>query len=358
MRPSKFDTSNLITAMWITLTAVFVSTVFFNFAFDEIMNTIKLGWLILSVVIIFFLLTYFILIFRFEHFVVKRVKTLYHNLFPTTFTSGISTRSTDIDLLIGNIKKLNADKNSEIEFLKKQENYRREFIGNIAHELKTPLFTIQGYVLTLLDGNVKDKKTVKKYLKQTAKGVNRLTYVIKDLDLITKFESGIATLVRTSFDLRKTVENVFGLLEMQAQKDKIILRFDKKYTEPILVYADQERIHQVLTNLIINSLKYGTERGITEVGFVYLNEGKVLVKISDNGEGIASEHLPRLFERFYRVDKTRNRNQGGSGLGLAIVKHIIEAHNEKIFVESEQKVGSEFSFTLSTATQQKREVKA
>lgn len=357
MRPINFDTSNLITALWITLMAALVSISMLFFAFDVSLNTIRWGWLMLLVVLVF-LFTYLILIFRFEHFVVKRVKALYHNLFPTTFTSGISTRSTDIDLLIGNIKKLNADKNSEIELLRTQENYRREFIGNIAHELKTPLFTIQGYVLTLLDGKVKDQKIIKKYLKQTAKGVNRLTYVINDLDLITKFESGMASLERSPFDIRKTVENVFGLLEMQAQKDNITLRFDKKYTEPILIFADKERIHQVLTNLIINSLKYGIERGSTEVGFVILKEGKVLVKISDNGEGIAPEHLPRLFERFYRVDKTRNRSHGGSGLGLAIVKHIIEAHNEKIFVESEQKVGSEFSFSLPIATPQQLEVKA
>ena len=206
---------------------------------------------------------------------------------------------------------------------------------------------IEGYVLTLLEGGVEDKKTIKKYLSQTAKGIDRLNFVIKDLDLITKFESGMAKLNWTSFNIIETIKNVFELVARQAQERKISLKMDKVYNKPIQVYADEERIQQVLTNLIINSLKYGIERGTTEVGVEILKENKILVRITDNGEGINEEHLPRLFERFYRVDKTRNRNQGGSGLGLAIVKHIIEAHHEKIFVESEARVGSEFSFSLT-----------
>ena len=167
------------------------------------------------------------------------------------------------------------------------------------------------------------------------------------MDLITKFESGITSLDRKSFDIIKTVQNVFELLEIQASKEKIVLKFDKEYSEPVIVYADEERIQQVLTNLIINSLKYGVGKGVTEVSIEILKENKILLRVADNGEGIDNKHLPRLFERFYRVDKTRNRNLGGSGLGLAIVKHIIEAHGEKIFVESKVKVGSEFSFSLT-----------
>jgi len=253
-------------------------------------------------------------------------------------------------LLTQNLKKLNTDKNLEIEVLKNQENFRKEFIGNIAHELKTPLFTIQGYVLTLLEGEVTDQKIIKKYLKRTSKGVERLTYIVKDLDLITKFESGMADLEIKSFDVLETIKSVFELLEMQTLKNKITLRFDKKYSKPIYVKADEERIQQVISNLIINSLKYGVERGVTEVSIDPLEEDKVLIRIADNGEGIDKQHLPRLFERFYRVEKTRNRKLGGSGLGLAIVKHIIDAHNEKIFVESEVHVGSEFSFSLTRAT--------
>lgn len=292
------------------------------------------------------ILVYIVLSYSFERFLITRVRELYISLIPTTSYAPSVGQSEDIDLLTTSLKKLSSDQNLEIELLKKEQSYRREFIGNLAHELKTPLFTVQGYVLTLLDG-VDEKKTVKKYLKQTSKGVDRLIYIIKDLDLITKFESGMATLDQKPFDIIVAIENVFELLEMQVSANKSVLKFDKEYPEPLMVYADEERIQQVLTNLIVNSLKYGVERGVTELSLEVLKEDKILVRIADNGEGIDEEHLPRLFERFYRVDKTRNRNQGGSGLGLAIVKHIIEAHGEKIFVESEAKVGSEFSFSLT-----------
>lgn len=296
--------------------------------------------------ILILILAYIVLSYSFERFLITRIRELYKSLIPTTSYAPSVGQSEDIDLLTTSLKKLSSDQNLEIELLKKEQSYRREFIGNLAHELKTPLFTVQGYVLTLLDG-VDEKKTVKKYLKQTSKSVDRLIYIIKDLDLITKFESGMATLDQKAFDIIAAIENVFELLEMQVSENKSVLKFDREYPEPLMVYADEERIQQVLTNLIVNSLKYGVERGVTEVSLEVLKEDKILVRIADNGEGIDEEHLPRLFERFYRVDKTRNRNQGGSGLGLAIVKHIIEAHGEKIFVESEAKVGSEFSFSLT-----------
>ena len=299
-----------------------------------------------------FFFSFYLLSSKIEKNIIEKVNAVYNNLFPTT----ISSRSTDnFDLLTSNLKKITNEKNTEIELLKQQENYRKEFIGNISHELKTPLFTIQGYVLTLLEGGVVDEKTRAKYLKQAAKGVDRLMYVIKDLDLITKIESGIETLDRTSFDIRETLNNVFELLEIEGVRNNITLRMDKKYEDPIFVFADEERIQQVLTNLIINSVKYGIERGVTEISCERMNETKLLVRVNDNGDGIDEEHLPRLFERFYRVDKTRNRNQGGSGLGLAIVKHIIEAHNERVFVESKIGVGSEFSFSLPLAN--KKELK-
>lgn len=297
-----------------------------------------------------FVFSYVLLYYRFENFMIRRVSELYNSLFPSTTSTSIIKSATDIDLLTRNLKKLNTDKNLEIEVLKNQENYRKEFIGNIAHELKTPLFTIQGYVLTLLEGGVTDKKIIKKYLKQTSKGVDRLTYIVKDLDLITKFESGMATLEISTFDVLDTISNVFELLEMQAVKNNITLKLDQHYKTPIYVQADEERIQQVITNLIINSLKYGVDRGITEVSVVPFDKNKLLIRISDNGEGIDKKHLPRLFERFYRVEKTRNRKSGGSGLGLSIVKHIIDAHNEKIFVESQSDVGSEFSFTLTRSS--------
>ena len=292
--------------------------------------------------------SYIFLFYRFESLVIIRLNEIYKKLLPTSSSYEIKKPS-DIDLFTNNLKKINSDKNLEIEMLKNQENYRKEFIGNIAHELKTPLFTIQGYILTLLDGGVTDKEIIKKYLKRTSKGVERLTYVVKDLDLITKFESGMANLELKTFDILFTIKNVFELLEMRAKKNNITLRTNDDYVEPIYVYADEERIQQVITNLITNSLKYGVDRGVTEVSIESVKKGKILIKISDNGEGIEQKHLPRLFERFYRVEKTRNRTLGGSGLGLSIVKHIIDAHNEKIFVESRTNIGSEFSFTLPKA---------
>ena len=236
---------------------------------------------------------------------------------------------------------------SEINILKDQENYRREFLGNISHELKTPLFTIQGYILTLLEGAMKDKKVRQKYIIRAAKGVDRLISIVKDLDLITQFESGIKTVDKSKFNIYELVDNVFELMEFEAEKNNISLQTEKDENNPNYVYADKERIIQVLTNLVVNSIKYGTENGFTKVVVENSDNENLIIKVIDNGEGIEEEHLPRLFERFYRIDKNRSRKKGGSGLGLSIVKHIIEAHNQQIFVKSEIGVGTEFSFTLS-----------
>ena len=245
------------------------------------------------------------------------------------------------------VSKLLRQRKSEINSLKDQENYRREFLGNISHELKTPLFTIQGYILTLIEGAMKDKKVREKYLKRAAKGVDRLISIVKDLDLITQFESGIKTVDKTDFNIYELVENVFELMEFESEKNNIKLQYENDNSTPIYVYADQERILQVLTNLVVNSIKYGSNNGYTKVVIEDLNKEKVIIKVIDDGEGIEKKHLPRLFERFYRIDKNRSRKKGGSGLGLSIVKHIIEAHNEQIFVKSEIGEGTEFSFTLS-----------
>jgi two-component system phosphate regulon sensor histidine kinase PhoR len=247
------------------------------------------------------------------------------------------------------IDKFAKDKKLEIETLKVREEYRKEFLGNVSHELKTPLFTVQGYLLTLIDGAINDKKIRIRYLERANKGVERLIYIVKDLDMITKLEVGDLSLNKATFDIVELVQSVFELLEMKAAKKKITLTFDMEYKEPIMVNADRERIQQVLTNLIVNSIKYGSERGTTEVSIENLIKNKVIVRVTDNGEGIAKEHLKRIFERFFRVDKSGSRKEGGSGLGLSIVKHIIEAHDERIYIESEIGVGSEFSFSLEKA---------
>ncbi|MFL2633436.1 MAG: sensor histidine kinase [Candidatus Marisimplicoccus sp.] len=243
-------------------------------------------------------------------------------------------------------KKKEEQRSSEINVLKDQENYRREFLGNVSHELKTPLFTIQGYILTLIEGAMKDKKVRNKYLNRTAKGVDRIISIVKDLDLITQFESGIKTVDKSDFNIYEIIDNIFDLLEFESEKNNTKLRIRNEKNNSVMVYADKERITQVLTNLVVNSIKYGKENGYTEIEVDDHDKDRIIVKVIDDGEGIEEEHLPRLFERFYRIDKTRSRKKGGSGLGLSIVKHIIEAHQEQIFVKSKVGVGTEFSFTL------------
>ena len=243
-------------------------------------------------------------------------------------------------------KKKEEQRSSEINILKDQENYRREFLGNVSHELKTPLFTIQGYILTLIEGAMKDKKVRSKYLNRTAKGVDRIISIVKDLDLITQFESGIKTVDKSNFNIYELIDNVYDLMEFESEKTNTKLRIRNERNNSIMVYADEERILQVLTNLVVNSIKYGKENGYTEIAVDEYDKDRIIVKVIDDGEGIEEEHLPRLFERFYRIDKTRSRKKGGSGLGLSIVKHIIEAHQEQIFVKSKVGIGTEFSFTL------------
>ena len=291
--------------------------------------------------------SFFVIQYRVERFIYRRVKKIYDDvslLESTSFRSQPIT--TDMETLTKQVKKFATDKKLEIETLKVREEYRREFLGNVSHELKTPLFTVQGYLSTLLDGAMNDKSVRKKYLERAEKGVERLIYIVEDLDMITKLEMGDVNLEITKFNAVELVQSVFDLLEMKADKKNIILMFDQKYNKPINVFADQDKIQQVLTNLIMNSIKYGKENGTTEVTIEDLVNDKIIVRVRDNGEGIEKHYIPRLFERFFRVDKSGARSEGGSGLGLSIVKHIIEAHGEKIYVESEFNKGSEFSFTL------------
>lgn len=296
-----------------------------------------------------FISSFFVLQYRVERFIYARVKKIYDDvtlLESSSFQAQPIT--TDMKTLTEGIEKFAKDKKLEIETLRVRENYRKEFLGNVSHELKTPLFTVQGYILTLLDGAMKDKGVREKYLERASKGVERLIYIVKDLDMITKLELGDVHLEYEDFDIVELVQNVFEMLEMKAAKKNIALVFDQIYN-PIIVNADKERIQQVLTNLIVNSVKYGKEDGTTEISIENLVRNKVIVRVTDNGEGIEKQNIPRLFERFYRVDKSGGRKEGGSGLGLSIVKHIIEAHDEKIYVESVFGVGSEFSFTMEKA---------
>jgi len=334
-----FKSSLLLTAFLTLLLSVFLYT-FYALKFLQIT----------AFTILCFLFSFFVIQYRVERFIYRRVKKIYDDLTILESSSFSKTQiTTDMATLTQEIDKYAKDKKLEIETLKIREQYRKEFIGNVSHELKTPLFMVQGYISTLIDGAANDDLLLDKYLKRADKGVERLIYIIKDLDMITKFEAGDLSLEIETFDIVTLIENVFELLEMKAAKKKITLTFDIEYKHPILVNGDKERIQQVISNLVVNSIKYGSKHGTTEISIENLIKNKVIVRVTDNGEGIEKEHIPRLFERFYRVDKSGSRKEGGSGLGLAIVKHIIEAHDEKMYIESEFGVGSEFSFTLEKA---------
>lgn len=313
-----------------------------EFLFDKVSLPVTLIFAISVAVFSFFVIQY-----RVEHFIYRGVKKIYDDV-SILDSASLRTQAitTDMATLTKEVKKFASDKKLEIETLKVREEYRREFMGNVSHELKTPLFTVQGYIDTLIDGAVKNKELRTKYLERAQKGVERLVYIVEDLDMISRLEMGELNLEYKKFDIVNLIQNVFDLLEMQADKKNIILMFDRKYRSSICVNADQEKIQQVLTNLIMNSIKYGKENGTTEITIEDLVKDKIIVRVRDNGEGIEKQNISRLFERFYRVDKSGSRDEGGSGLGLSIVKHIIERHNEKIYVESEFGKGSEFSFTL------------
>ena len=331
----------LISAIQITLfsTAVvgFLTYFFFQFSFNFC--------LIFAVSVALF--SFLLLQFKVQHFIFQKVKKIYDDFsFLESATIVNKSAITDMSSITREVSKFASDKKLEIETLKIREEYRREFLGNISHELKTPLFTVQGYISTLLDSGMKDKTIRKKYLQRALNGVERLVYIVEDLDTISKLEVSDEPITMSPFDIVALIQNVMDLLELKAHKKDILMTFDDKYNKPIFVYGNYDKIQQVVTNLIENSIKYGTIGGSTEIGFEEVVNNRVLINISDNGEGIDSKNIPRLFERFFRVDKSRSRTEGGSGLGLAIVKHIIEAHNEKVFVESVLGKGSEFSFTL------------
>lgn len=286
-----------------------------------------------------------------ERFIHSRIKLIYR-----TIRKGKITKETDFKFNIKEDVIQNAafettefldQRNREISKLKEQEEFRREFLGNLAHELKTPVFSIQGYVLTLLEGGLEDETVNRLFLERASRAVDRMTSILDDLDQITKLEADRINLLIKRFDIVDLAKEVMDSLDLLAQEKNIKLSFAKKY-DPIFVKADRGKIAQVLSNLIKNSISYGNVNGETTIRF-FAMEDTILIEVADNGAGIEEAELPRLFERFYRVEKSRNRNEGGSGLGLSIVKHIIESHGQTINVRSTIDIGSTFSFTLEKA---------
>jgi two-component system phosphate regulon sensor histidine kinase PhoR len=302
--------------------------------------------------IIVFTATFFLAYYSVEKFIYSKVKLIYKNISSQKITR---IKKNEINKSPDMLAEVNEqvlswaqDKKDEIMRLKAQENFRREFIGNLSHELKTPVFSIQGYILTLLEGGLEDPKINRDFLERAARAVDRITHMIEDLDIITQLESGQLQLNLKKVNIIEIAKEVIESLDMQAAEKNIKLGFNRNYDKPIYVKCDSGRIAQVFTNLLVNSINYGNDNGKTDIRFFDM-EDNILIEVADNGLGIAQEHLPRLFERFYRVDKSRSRHQGGTGLGLAIVKHIIEAHDHSISVRSTEGVGTTFAFTLSKA---------
>ena len=288
--------------------------------------------------VVYFSTTYYLLKYQFY----EKVKIIYKNIYKFKGTSNIS----DLNLENANIEAEQwADqKEEELIKMKENENYRREFIGNVSHELKTPIFNIQGYIQTLIDGGLQDENVNLKYLKRANLSVDRMINIVDDLEVISQLETNEDVLDLDNFNIVEIINEAFDQLEMKANSMNISLKLSKESNSEI-VYADRNKIQQVFMNLISNSIKYGKNNGVTNVRLFDMTD-KMLIEVADNGIGISEEALNRLFERFYRVDKNRSREIGGSGLGLAIVKHIIEAHQQTINVRSTVDVGSTFSFIL------------
>lgn len=309
-------------------------------------------WLLMLVAVaIIFTLMYFVSNSFINEFIYKKIKNIYriiHNLkINNKGLKDYITNDADVFLQVNkDVEEWIKNNKQEIESLKNQEKFRRDFLGNVSHELKTPIFNIQGYVLTLLDGGLEDESINREFLLRTEKSVERMISILEDLDILSKLETQEILLEKEKFDLIELAKDVIELQEMTALPKNIKVKIKNALgTKAIHVKADKEKIRQVLTNLVVNSIKYGKQDGTTEIRF-YEIDNHILTEVSDNGLGIDEKHLPRLFERFYRVDSSRSRDSGGSGLGLAIVKHIIEAHQQSINVRSTLNEGSTFSFTL------------
>lgn len=304
-------------------------------------------WWILLISLLTGVSVYFCFYFLIKRFIIDRVKVLYRSIRKGKFDSlpnNAKFNNSILDEAESDSANWAIERVQEISNLKSQANFRKEFIGNLAHELKTPVFSIQGYILTLLEGGLEDESVNRKFLERASKATERMTLILEDLDQLTKLETNQFELDKKHFDIHELVQDVFEELEIKAKKKKIKLGYSKDF-DRVFVYADKAKIAQVLTNIIGNSISYGVEGGQTIVRF-YSMDDIITIEVSDNGVGIAEDELPRLFERFYRVEKSRNRNEGGSGLGLAIVKKIIVAHGQTINVRSTPKVGSTFTFSL------------
>ena len=336
-------------ALWSAIYITLIAGVFAAIWYFFILKKISFSAILISIVVLF-IISFFIIQYRAEHFIYRRLKKIYEDVSILDVNDlKKDSVTTDIEQLSNKMQTYAEGKELEIKSLTERDSFRRDFLGNVAHELKTPLFTVQGYILTLLEGGMDDKNIRLKYLERANKGVERLVAVTKDLDMIAKLETDGLKIDKEVFNILEIIQNVFDLVEMKAKKRNIILKFDRIYEFPVFVIGDIEKTEQVLINLVVNSIKYGKPGGTTIVTADDYDHNKSVIRVIDNGEGIKQQHFPRLFERFYRVDQSRSREQGGSGLGLSIVKHIVEAHQQSVLLKSTFGKGSEFSFTMEKA---------
>ncbi len=311
---------------------------------------LKDSWLLpLICSTIIFISTFFLINYALNRFIYKQIKLIYKNIHNQKLNSNKAVKSDLGPDMIGKInsevEKWAKENRSQIAEFAEREKYRREFIGNISHELNTPLFSIEGYLSTLQDQEFNDQALTEKYIGRALRCTQRLIHLVQDLESISGLESGELDLYIQKINIKELANDVFESLEMQARKRDIQLRFNKEYKSPIWVMADKKRVRQVLVNLVTNAIYYGEKGGKVEIRFYDMDE-LLMTEVSDDGIGIGKNHLARLFERFYRVDRSRSRESGGTGLGLSIVKHILDAHGQKIHVRSTPNVGSTFSFTL------------
>lgn len=309
-------------------------------------------WISIIVFAIIFLGSFFLMRYTLEKFIYRKIKLIYKFIYQTkasfreeTYYKYILPKKS-IDEVREDVEQWGIQKKAEIDTLKTNEAYRKEFLQNLAHEFKTPIFAIQGYVDTLLEGAIEDKELSKRFLENASRNIDRMVTLVKDLDEITRLESGEQPLNKTNFYIQDLIKETYESLSIKTSKKHIKTGIKKGCEVPISVIADKDKIRQVLTNIITNSVRYGKDEGHITAS-IYKTDGKhVLIEISDDGIGIAEEHLPRIFERFYRTDRGRSRDVGGTGLGLSICKHIVEAHGETIHVRSKPDIGTTIGFTL------------
>lgn len=314
---------------------------------------IRIWWIPIATFATLFIIAYTLTYYFMQRFIYRKIKLIYKFIYQTKATKREEfyykniLPQKSIDEVRMDVEQWAEQRKQEIENLKQNEQFRKEFLQNLSHEFKTPVFAIQGYVDTLLDGAIDNKEISLKFLQNTSKNVQRLTTLIGDLDEISSLESGDYNWTKSTFVIQEIIREAFETLSLKAQLKNIHFHFKKGCEYPVQVEGDKEKTRQVIINLIDNAIKYGKQDGLIEASIYNLDERNILVEISDDGSGIAEEHLNRIFERFYRTDYGRSRNIGGTGLGLAICKHIVEAQGHSIHVRSKPEVGSTFGFTIT-----------